>query len=306
MFSFKRRPKLSVVIIFYNMRREAERTLYSLTTEYQKGVVESDYEVIVLDSNSSEPLDKRWVEGLQRNFSYHFVQSEWPTPCRALNEGAHLAKSDTLVNMIDGARILSPGVLSYMLKAKQIFENPFVYTIGMHLGHKRQSEALAEGYNQAEEDALLDTVPWQAHGYSLFDIACLAGSSKEGFLFPVYESNCFSVNKGLLAGLGGFDEAFQLSGGGLVNLDVFRKLILHPSTTPVMLIGEASFHQFHGGVSTNVPASENPWDKYNEEYRRLRGKQFEFIGYPKNPVFLGELRPESRRFFLSETDNPSR
>lgn len=43
-------PLLSVVVITHNMRREAERTLLSLSTAYQKGVEASEYEVIVIDN----------------------------------------------------------------------------------------------------------------------------------------------------------------------------------------------------------------------------------------------------------------
>ena len=62
------RPKLSVVVIFYNMRREAARTLYSLTPRYQQGISEDDYEVLVIDSGSQEPLDENHVTSLQAEF----------------------------------------------------------------------------------------------------------------------------------------------------------------------------------------------------------------------------------------------
>ncbi len=145
MRSFRKKPKLSVVIAFFNMRREAARTLYSLTTDYQRDIGIDDYEVIVLDSGSTEVLDEHWVKSLQNNFRYRYIESKLPTPCRALNSGAAMARSDTLVNIIDGARILSPGILSSMLRAQQAFDSPFTYTIGMHLGHKSQNEAILEG-----------------------------------------------------------------------------------------------------------------------------------------------------------------
>ena len=89
-------PKLSIVVAFFNMQREAIRTLYSLTTKYQLSINESDYEVIVLDSNSSEPLDPKWIESIQDNFTYRYVESEWPTPCRAMNVGIEMAEPNPL------------------------------------------------------------------------------------------------------------------------------------------------------------------------------------------------------------------
>ena len=46
------------------MRREAVRTLHSLTTKYQTDISEDEYEVIVVDSNSSQPLNSVWIESI--------------------------------------------------------------------------------------------------------------------------------------------------------------------------------------------------------------------------------------------------
>src|SRR4029453_5975812 len=43
---------LSVVVVFYNMRREAARTLHSLSRSYQRDVQDLDYEVLVIDNGS--------------------------------------------------------------------------------------------------------------------------------------------------------------------------------------------------------------------------------------------------------------
>ena len=225
------------------MRREAVRTLYSLTTKYQIGINEGEYEVIVLDSNSAEPLNSAWVESIQSNFTYQYVESLRPTPCRAMNVGIEMAAGDKVVCMIDGARILSPGILSKMIKANRLFGKPFVQTIAMHIGDKYQNDSLLEGYNQKVEDELLATIDWQKNGYQLFNISCLAASSKKGFLYPLPESNCFSVAKDKLVAIGGFDEDFRTKGGGFVNHDVLRKMLQDPSIQPVTLLGEASFHQ---------------------------------------------------------------
>jgi osmoprotectant transport system permease protein len=42
----------------------------------------------------------------------------------------------------------------------------------------------------------------------------------------------------------------------------------------VHLLGEGTFHQFHGGVATNVPAASHPFPIFHEEYVRLRGEPF--------------------------------
>ena len=51
--------------------------------------------------------------------------------------------------------------------------------------------------------------------------------------------------------LGGYDEAFASPGGGLVNIDTLVRALELPGALPVLMIGEATFHQVHGGVTTN-------------------------------------------------------
>ena len=293
-------PRLSVLVVFYNMRREAIRTLYSLTTKYQLGVDESDYEVIVLDSNSSEPLDSEWVESIQNNFTYRYVESLWPTPCRAMNTGIEIAGADTIVCMIDGARILSPGVLSKMIQANTLFEKSFVQTIALHIGEKIQNLSVEEGYNQEIEDGLFATIDWHQDGYQLFNISCLASSSKYGFLCSISESNCFCAPKIKLQELGGFDEKFKSIGGGIVNHDVLNRILEDESVQPVMLLGEASFHQFHDGVATNVPRAEHPMKIFLKEYCELRGKPYKPV--VRQPFYFGDLHEYARRFVINEVD----
>ena len=94
--------------------------------------------------------------------------------------------------------------------------------------------------------------------------------------------------------MGGFDERFQSPGGGLVNLDFFRLAITCNRLQPIVLLGEGSFHQFHGGVATNVLLEEHPWDLFDAEYQLIRGAPFKSTEC--QPIYFGELSPEARRF----------
>ncbi len=82
---------LSVVVVFYNMRREAQRTLHSLSRSYQEGIEGLDYEVIVVE-NGSDP-DQRVDEELVRSFGPQFRFIDMgpdapPSPVFALNRGS--------------------------------------------------------------------------------------------------------------------------------------------------------------------------------------------------------------------------
>ena len=58
-----RSPLLSLVVVVYNMRREAPRTLFTLTSSYQR-LSPDLYEVIVVDNGSSEPLGEAAVHAI--------------------------------------------------------------------------------------------------------------------------------------------------------------------------------------------------------------------------------------------------
>ena len=289
------RPKstrISVVVVFHNMRREALRTLKSLSPTYQVGVSSEMYEVIAVDSNSTEPLGPELVTSFGGNFRYLTVDWSHPSPCRAMNLGVAAAKYDTVMCIVDGARILSPGILQKALGVFDSIRDPFVYTLGMHLGPKVQNESIIDGYNQEVEDRLIDSIPWEKNGYLLFSVSSVALSSKAGFYSKLSESNCFAVSKQRYDEIGGFDERFITPGGGLINLDIFNRLTAHEKTIPVMLLGESTFHQFHGGVATNVPLEKHPWELFAEEYRRIRGRDYS-TEY-REPFYYGELTPESK------------
>ena len=208
-----------------------------------------------------------------------------------MNLGVAAAANDIVLCVIDGARILSPGILSKAIDAFRQFDNPFVYTLGMHLGPKVQNESMLEGYNQSVEDKLLAGSRWMDNGYALFPLSSLALSSKDGFYSRLSESNCFALGKSTFETIGGFDERFVTPGGGLINLDIFNRAMEQADVEPVMLLGEATFHQYHGGVATNVPLKEHPWAVFAEEYRRIRGKDYATVFKP--PHYLGEIPPEA-------------
>ena len=57
--------RLSVVVVFHDMAREAPRTLHSLSPAYQRDLVTADYEVIAIDNGSTRPLDAAMVASMK-------------------------------------------------------------------------------------------------------------------------------------------------------------------------------------------------------------------------------------------------
>jgi len=146
-----------------------------------------------------------------------------------------------------------------------------VATVAHHLGHELQQSAVAAGYDEDAEEELLAGVDWSADGYRLFDVSVPAASSR-GWFTPPAESNALFLPRELWDELGGYDEDFSSPGGGLVNLDTFERACRLPHVEVVLLLGESTFHQVHGGVSTNSP--ESRYAEWRADYERLRGRPY--------------------------------
>lgn len=285
-------PALSVIVAFHNMAREAPRTLFTLSPGYQRGVSDADYEVLAVDVGSTVPLGPDFVAGFGPNFRLHRAPAA-PSPAAAINEAARLAGGNAIAVCIDGARMLSPGIIRLMLAAFRAYRDPVVATLAWHLGANLQNISMLDGYDQAYEDRLLESVDWRVDGYELFRISCLAASSRPGWFMPIVESNCLAVRRTAWERLGGLDERFVSPGGGLVNPDYYREACEQLDQL-VILLGEGTFHQFHGGVATNVPMANHPRETFHREYQAIRGRPF--ARPTRNADYLGGIVPQSLPF----------
>lgn len=244
------RPRLSIVLIVYRMRRQAMNTLYTLSARYQREVADDDYEVLVVENASDENLDAAEVAALGSNFRYFLHDEKGVSPARAINLGLSECRAPFVGLMIDGARMVTPRVVRYVLDAFAITEQALVAVPGYHLGETEHHMNESAGYNEAVERQFLDGIDWRNKGYQLFDIACWSGANPHGFFHPFLESNCMFASRGNFALIGDADERFDLPGGGALNLHMYRALGLLPGTRLFVTPGEGSFHQFHGGVTT--------------------------------------------------------
>jgi len=291
-------PKLSVIVIGYNMARELPRTIRSLSPAMQRGIDPQDYEIILIDNGSKQTFDEAELRRVLPGLVVHRFQNATVSPVPAINFGLTLARGDLVGVCIDGARIASPGLLAKALAASRLHERPVIGTIAFHLGPEQQMESVKHGYNQAVEDELLARSGWETDGYRLFTISTFAGSSAGGWFDLPAESNAFFLRAEHWRALGGWDEGFVAPGGGLVNLDTWKRVCADPAGQLIMLLGEATFHQVHGGVATNTP--DPPLALFHEEYVRLRGCAYERP--TRRPLYFGTL-PETLRASLKSSLN---
>jgi hypothetical protein len=279
------------------MPAQAQNTVRSLLPDYQRGTQSQDYEVIIVENESANTMSREFLDSLPSNFSYHLRKEIRPTPIYAINYGIEQAKGENICVMIDGARLLTPGVVKNTILGHRLSTCAVVTVPGYHLGFELQQIAVSSGYDVAREQALMSSISWPDNGYRLFEISCFSGSCKNGFYLAHSESNCISMPREIWKELGGYDIRFDIRGGGLVNLDLYKRACEYPGITHVFLHGEGTFHQFHGGSTTggeDMQAREKLINEIRDQYTQIHGRKF--TAPETNPIYLGELSPEVQKF----------
>ena len=300
-----RRPDVSVVVVVYNMAREAPRTLRSLSADYQRHIDASDYEVIVVDNGSQPAFDGKLLDGLAGNFRLIRMDPPHPSPTHAANRGLAEARGSVIGMMIDGARMVTPGLLNFARHGVGLYRQAALTALTWHLGFDLQGWAIEAGYDKDREDWLLASIEWPKDGYRLFEIATLAGSSTDGWFIPPSESNALFLGRQTWDVLGGFDERFDAPGGGFVNPDLWCRTLELPEVRHVILLGEGTFHQLHGGIATNAsPESlSQSLVQWGEQYQAIRGRPLPGPAFRSAPTYLGTLpRPALARFVRAALD----
>jgi hypothetical protein len=274
-------------VVVHDMARELPRTLHSLTAG-QRGIEPGSYEIIVVDNGSAVPLDPALAAPRGTTVRLERLDPAPPSPVRAANHGLALARGELIGLLVDGARLASPGLLAGARRAARLSERPIVTAPAFHLGSVRHMDAAAAGYDQRVEDELLAGSGWEADGYRLFGISTLGGSSGRGLFGPMGESSSLFAGRDVWAELGGMDEAFALPGGGLANHDLYRRACGLTGIELVVLLGEGTFHQYHGGAATSRRFT---WDEMQAEYEQHRGEPY---APPQNrPLYVGAMPTEA-------------
>jgi glycosyltransferase involved in cell wall biosynthesis len=282
------KPFMSIVVISYNMNRELPQTIYSLSADFQRDISRDEYEVILIDNGSRIPPVMEDFAGLDIDLTIHHFDNPTHSPVSAVNLGINMAAGQFVGVCIDGARIHSPRVLATAREGLSMSDRSVVAIRGRYLGDKLQREAMAEGYDQAFEDKMLEESGWKTNGYRLFDISVFDESSGQTWFDQIFETNALFMGRSLWHEINGLDPQFKSPGGGLVNLDTWTRALELPNVNPMILFGEATFHQIHGGVATN--GTVDTISTFFDEYEKIRGH--EYIGPQVEVSLLGKIHHE--------------
>ena len=264
---------LTIAIACYQMREQIGNTLRSLLPPYQRDIADDPIDIVLVDNGSPQPLPPA-VYALSTNIFYKYIppSDARPSPASALNAAVRQSRSSHLCLMIDGARLLSPGVISWGQRILDLAPGAMVEVRGWHLSPKPTDGNTEPEDIWRQEKAALDKIEWLQEGYRLFDIAVASAQTRGGFAGPTAESNCVFLSSSLFDAIGGFDERYAAAGGGLMNVDFFARAAAKASAV-FTLLGEGTFHQTHGGAATSTPRPEmrKLLDEWQQESDALSG-----------------------------------
>src|ERR1035438_414278 len=140
-------PELSIVVVCYNMRREIPRTLRSLSVPYQRNMARADYETILVDNGSDQPWNEADFADLDLDLRIVNLRNAAGSPAPAVNRGLSEARGKLVGVLIDGARMVTPGLLDACRRAACLYPRTIVATLGFHLGFEHQAASIPKGYN---------------------------------------------------------------------------------------------------------------------------------------------------------------
>jgi len=268
-----------------------------LSRRYQTGVEGLDYQIVVVDNGSPVPVDVGSIEAIGQEVRVVRMEGLGVSPATAINRAVAGTSGSHVGVVLDGARMVTPGVLALARAALDLDDRALVTTLAWHLGPDHQIRSRLTGYSAAVEDQLLQSIGWPEDGYRLFEIAALASPNEQGWFGPVNESCCTFLSRESFDSLGGYDESFVSPGGGFVNLDFFHRASQRAGSDTIILLGEGSFHQIHGGVASNAEDPDG-WKVFAAEYEAIRGCAF---SDPElRPVYFGRLPPAAKRWLMEE------
>lgn len=289
------KPLISVLVVAYAMPRQLLNTVYSLSALHQRNVVAADYEIVVVENSSQRPADAQALLALGGNVRHFYREESSASPAAAINFGLAQCRGRFIGLMIDGARMLSPRVIEHATCFLSACPQTLLAVPSYNLGRQQQHHHLSAGYGEVEEMALLSACRWQENGYRLFDVASLGDANANGYLNPLLESNCYFASADHFRRIGGADERFDLPGGGSLNLHLFRQLGMLPGMRYVLLPGEGTFHQFHGGITTSEQADR---EAVLESHRRQLHSFWDggFHALRRQPELFGAVPSQAQRY----------
>ena len=194
-------PDLSVVVVVHNMKREAARTLHSLSRALPAGhrrpPLRGRRRRERLGPRPGPRRGVRPAASARSSATSTGPTSATPSPAHALNRGLAATTGHAVALMVDGAHVLTPRVLHYGMTGLRNYQPAVVATQAWYVGPGQQGDAMRFGYDQAVEDALFEQITLARRTATASSRSATSQGDRDWF-DGLWESNCLFVDRELL------------------------------------------------------------------------------------------------------------
>lgn len=280
---------ITFVVVAYNIDPQIHNTILSCSPSYQR-CDEAEIEIIIIDNGSDIPLNLDDFKEYPSVSKVIRVDGS-ASPVKGLNIGIGKARFDVVGLMIDGAHIITPNIVNHTKEIIAMFPRPVISVPQYTLGEISQNLDLSQLDSKVldEQKELLSQSNWPEDGYGLFNVSVRVGEHPDKDWLKHIESNCLITTKDVLEKNSVLNEKFDEAGGGFANLEIYERLINTPENEYVLLLGEGTFHQFHGGITTNASVSDRQEkvNCYREKYKEITGNDLRLV--TRRPFVYGRV-----------------
>ena len=249
---------------------------------YQRGIEDLDYEVHRRRERlGAGPAARRRLRRAASGPSS--ATSTWAPTAHARRRpspstgASPTARGETVALMIDGAHVLTPGVLHYGMPGCRAYEPASWPPSSGTSGPASRATRCSRATTRRSRTGSSTQIQWPDDGYRLFEIGHFIGD-RDWFDGIVGEQLPLRAPQAARAGRAASTTASRWPGGGYANLDLFERLGPTPGRHAWRrILGEGSFHQFHGGTTTNVADVDDRRHRVAptaSTSRELRGRPF--------------------------------
>ena len=215
-------------------------------------------------------------------------------------------RGEAIALMIDGAHVLTPGVLRYGMLGLRTYEPAIVATQQWYVGPGQQPDAMHAGYDQRLRGPAVrarSSGRSTATGCSRSATSSATATGSTG-CGRATASSCPARCSSRSAAS---TRASRCRAAATPTSTSTSGSARRPDVTVVTILGEGSFHQVHGGTTTNQarPRRARPsvLSSYREHFARARGRG---LRGPRKPIhYVGSMPGAARRTRRAPHDAPS-
>jgi GT2 family glycosyltransferase len=280
-YQLRDHPCISIIMSSKNNHRVLKQCIDSIESKSTY----PNFEIVVIDHGSTDPVTVKYVEGLRENARVKVLSYDKPLNYAAINNlGVQVARGELLLFLSDSVEVLVPDWLERMGGYAQL---PHIGAVGVKL--------LNPGGRVVQQVGIVNLSEGPGCGFSgmgAYDHGYFARAMLE-YNWLAVTGACLMIERSKFECVGGFDESFPTT---CHDVDLCFRLVeaaYYNLASPVVRLIN---HGTNGHESDDVTSEQR--DEFKRETQVLYQKHPKFYKY--DPFHSPNLAPNDVRFGLPQ------